>query len=101
MLTEKCNVPLSKVADIDKTLSALPHIHVTAVKVFVDGEEDIKEGDMVTIQVFVVLTRPCHAEAASVPLLGLAAAQAHTPRFPHVVKEKWCVQRCKPWPLAP
>jgi hypothetical protein len=85
-----CGVPASAVADIDKTLSTLPHIHITAVKVFVDGEEDIKEGDMITIQIFVVLTRACHAHASMLPLLGCAAAQAHTPRFPHVVKEKWC-----------
>lgn len=89
----QCGVAEGDAGDVEKMLLSLPHVHVTAVKVFVDGEDDIKEGDMVTIQVFVALTRSSHADAAALPQLGRAAVQAFTPRYPHALQEKWCGPR--------
>ena len=86
----QCGVADDAAGDVEKMLLSLPHVHVTAVKVFVDGEDDIKEGDMVTIQVFVALTRASHADGGGAAPLGRASVQAFTPRYPHPLQEKWC-----------
>jgi hypothetical protein len=102
---QACGVPAEKVADTEKTLLSLPDVHITAVKAFVEGEEDVKEQDMLTVQVFVAITRACHGSMAALPSLGKAPVQAHAPRYPHVVREKWCAFRlpldcCGTWTLS-
>ena len=37
--------------DVERSLLALPHAHITKVEAFVDGEDDIKEHDLLTVQV--------------------------------------------------
>lgn len=79
--------------DVAKVLVSLPHVHVTHVKVFVDGEDDIKEQDLVSVTARVTLTRASHAgaELGSARRGGGGAVQVYAPKFPHPVTEKWCV----------
>lgn len=90
-MLQASGVPPAALPGIQQTLLSLPQAHITAVKCFVDGEDDIKEQDMLTVQVFVVVTRASHIDYAAPASLGKAAVQALTPRFPHTVTEKWCV----------
>jgi hypothetical protein len=79
------------VADVERALLSLPHAHIMRVRARVDGEEDMKEQDLLTVEVWIAITRASHmAAAAPPPGLGKAPAQAFAPRYPHVVKESWC-----------
>lgn len=89
----ECGVAESALPAIQKMLLSLPHAHITSVKAFVDGEEDIKEQDMLTVRVHVAITRGAHIDADVLPS-GTAAVAAHTPRFPLPTTEKWCALLC-------
>jgi hypothetical protein len=65
-------------------------VHVTSLRAYVDGEDDIKEQDVLTVEAYVAVTRASHQGlSAPPPALGKAPVRAHAPRFPHPVKEKW------------
>ena len=85
-------VPAATVAEVQKMLLAMPHMHITQVRAFVEEEDDIKEGDLLTVHAWVAVTRPHHAAlGGNAPTRGrTAGVQAFTPRFPHPVTEKWC-----------
>lgn len=91
-------VTATDVAEVRKMLLAMPHLHITAVRAFVEEEEDIKEGDLLTVHAWVAITRPQHAALGGVPPARPRAAgvQAFTPRFPHPVTEKWCASVARP-----
>lgn len=95
------NVAAGDITEVQKMLLAMPHVHITRVSAFVEEEDDIKEGDLLTVHVWVAITRPQHAALAGVAPARQPAAgvQAFTPRFPHTVTEKWCAAtRCRRLP---
>jgi hypothetical protein len=47
----------AQVEDARKLLLSLPHVHITEVRAFVEEEEDIKEGDHLTVRAHIAITR--------------------------------------------
>jgi hypothetical protein len=93
-LLTKSGAPEAALADGRKMLLSLPHVHVTRVKAFVEEEDDIKEGDVLTVQAWIAITRASHAALdGSLDMRARrAGVQAFAPRFPHTAKEKWCAR---------
>lgn len=77
--------------EVDTALQAFPSIEMKA-KIFVEEEEEIREGDTVTCQVRLLLTRRSHVsgEVSEEDLSG-AGALCFCPNYPFPRPEKWYV----------
>mmetsp|Transcript_12351 Transcript_12351/g.28999 ORF Transcript_12351/g.28999 Transcript_12351/m.28999 type:complete len:592 (-) Transcript_12351:35-1810(-) len=78
---EALGLGAGKIADIEEAAAYMPAVSVTSAKVFVDGEDEICEGDTATLEV--VLQRPGLPETA-------VCGGVHAPYFPGVLSnEVW------------
>lgn len=50
-MLRKAGAAESSFADVHKMLLSLPHVHVNNVRAFVEEEDDIKEQDVLTVEV--------------------------------------------------
>ena len=77
-----------QVKDVEEALSTLPSVTMTAEH-STYGEDEILNGDPVTVTVNLVLRRRAHHELARPLNLRGQKVLASTPRFPHARPEAW------------
>uniref|UniRef100_A0A061RGL9 Translocation protein SEC63 n=1 Tax=Tetraselmis sp. GSL018 TaxID=582737 RepID=A0A061RGL9_9CHLO len=82
------------IEDVETFLSAMPTVHAEA-GFHVEGHASIMEGDMVTADVRVALTRPSHkATKSKVDADRLKGVEAYAPHYPQPREEKWYFLLC-------
>ena len=58
-LLRKAGAAEETFADVHKMLLALPHVHLSNVRAFVEEEDDVKEMDVLTVEVRARLDSQC------------------------------------------
>mmetsp|Transcript_15025 Transcript_15025/g.42165 ORF Transcript_15025/g.42165 Transcript_15025/m.42165 type:complete len:747 (+) Transcript_15025:116-2356(+) len=86
--------PAEHMADVSTFLAAMPTVHAEG-EYQVDGNMSIMEGDMVTANVRVALTRPAHKlQAVRFDVERVKGVEAYAPHYPNPRQEQWYFLLC-------